>query len=86
MEVTRTVTHATVQARAERLAKLDPGNCMHDGHHAAIGKINAWEGFGYGPSPADATRRCCMWGLRKPMYIGTAPGPRGGWYAVVIYH
>ena len=84
--VTRTVTKSTAQARAERLAQLDPGAGLSAGHHAAIGPINAWEGLGYGSSPGEATTRCCMWGQRSPKDIGTAPGPRGGWYAVVIYH
>ena len=84
-QVTRSVTRSTAQTRAEKLAQLDPRSGLHPGHHAQLGPVSGYEGLGYGSSPDDATRRCCFWGQRSPREIGTAPGPSGGWYAVVLY-
>lgn len=77
-------TQSTAQARADRLAALDPGTSLQPGHHAQLGPVSGFEGLGYGQSPDEATRNCCYWGQRTPREIGTAQGHRG-WYAVVLY-
>ena len=84
-QVTKTTTVDTAQARAVRLAQLDPSS-MNVWTHDMIGRLNAWEGLGCGISPDDATRRSCMWGQRVAREIGTAQGRSGRWYAVVLYH
>ena len=81
---TVTVQRSTAQDRAQRLAALDPGSGLQQGHHAALGPVSGYEGLGYGSSPQEATQRCCFWGQRSPREIGTAQGSHG-WYAVVLY-
>jgi len=79
--VTRsTASGSTAQWKAEQLAAS--GSLVHLGGGFAGGSA---EGIGYGSTAEEAIQRCCYFGQRTPIEIGTAQGATG-WYAVVLYH
>ena len=71
---------STTNAQGAALLIVQTGRFRHNGHPFGL-----FEGIGMASTQQGAIQKCCFWGRREAVDIGTAQMSNGMWVAVVRY-